>query len=36
MLPVVRGEAETKRQIVLYTLMLIGLTLAFTLIGGLS
>ena len=30
MLPVVRGEAETKRQIVLYTLMLIGLTLAFT------
>ncbi|MYI83537.1 MAG: protoheme IX farnesyltransferase [Chloroflexi bacterium] len=36
MLPVVRGEAETKRQIVLYTLMLIGLTLAFTLVGGLS
>ncbi len=36
MLPVVRGEAETKRQIVLYTLMLVGLTLAFTLVGGLS
>ncbi len=36
MLPVVRGEAETKRQIVLYTLMLIGLTLAFTLVAGLS
>ena len=36
MLPVVRGEAETKRQIVLYTLMLIGLTLAFTLVGDLS
>ena len=36
MMPVVRGVAETKRQIVLYTLMLIGLTLAFTLVGGLS
>ena len=36
MLPVVRGVAETKRQIVLYTLMLIGLTLAFTLVGSLS
>ncbi len=29
MLPVVKGEAETKRQIVLYTLLLIPLTLIF-------
>ena len=29
MLPVVRGERETKRQIVLYTLLLIPLTLIF-------
>ena len=36
MLPVVRGEAETKRQIVLYSLMLVALTLAFTAIADLS
>lgn len=36
MLPVVRGEAETKRQIVLYTIMLVALTLAFTAVAGLS
>ncbi len=36
MLPVVRGEAETKRQIVLYSLMLIALTLAFTAIADLG
>ena len=36
MLPVVRGVAETKRQIVLYSLMLVALTLAFTAIADLS
>ena len=36
MMPVVRGEAETKRQIGLYSLMLVPLALAFTLIAGLS
>ena len=36
MLPVVRGEGETKRQIVLYALMLAALTLAFTAVAGLS
>jgi protoheme IX farnesyltransferase len=30
MLPVVWGEAETRRQIVLYTLLLVALTLLFT------
>ena len=36
MMPVVRGEAETKRQIGLYSLMFVPLALAFTLIAGLS
>ena len=36
MMPVVRGVAETKRQIGLYSLMFVPLALAFTLIAGLS
>ena len=36
MLPVVRGEGETKRQILLYSLMLVALTLAFTAIADLQ
>ena len=36
MMPVVRGEAETKRQIGLYSLMLVPLALAFTVIADLS
>ena len=36
MLPVVRGEEETKRQIGLYALMLVALALAFTVIAGMS
>ena len=36
MLPVVRGEEETKRQIGLYALMLVALALAFTAIADLS
>jgi len=33
MLPVVRGEDETKKQIVLYTLLLVGITLLAPLVG---
>ena len=36
MLPVVRGGGETKRQILLYSLMLVALTLAFTAIADLQ
>jgi protoheme IX farnesyltransferase len=36
MMPVVRGEHETKRQIVLYSLMLVALALAFTAIANLG
>jgi protoheme IX farnesyltransferase len=33
MLPVVRGEAETRRQIVLYTIVLVAVCLALTPLG---
>ena len=36
MLPVVRGVRETKRQIVLYSLMLVALALAFTAVADLA
>ena len=36
MLPVVRGEAETRRQIVLYSLLLFGATLVLVPVGGMG
>jgi protoheme IX farnesyltransferase len=36
MLPVVRGEAETARQILLYSYVVVGLTFAFWAVAGLS
>ena len=36
MLPVVKGVRETNRQIVLYTVLLVGLTLVFALVAGMG
>ena len=36
MLPVVKGEAETRRQILLYSLLLLAITLVFFAIGAMD